>query len=275
MSSRLSIFFRVEGLFDPYLLCYLRRMTRRDRKKAVGALIFCSAVSLVALAQFSWTQSEPRDGAQRYYVAFLRPDPERKTLAPDEADKLQAAHMANIHKMADDGMLVSAGPFDDTPRTISGIFIFKVDSLEKAQSIAMKDPTVVAHRNTIDVHAWDGPAGIGDEYRRLHQLDPKTPENMQIHPFCMLFRGDAWGRMHNREAVLADHRSYVGKLRAEGKLSAAGPVQGEDELFGLVVFRAVSMDEAKELMGEDPAVRAGVLRVEYHQWWSSDHVLPW
>ena len=237
-------------------------------RKAVLALV----AGLVLAGQCAVAQSGQVGGLSRYYVAFLRPDPARKTLSNQEAERIQAAHMANIHKMADDGVLVSAGPFEDTPHTISGIFIFKVDSKQHALSIALKDPTVLEHRNTIDVHEWEGPAGIGDEYTRLHRLDPKTPENMQVHPFCMLFKNKAVGLP--KELVMAHERS-VETLLADGKLSAAGRVNGEDELAGLVVFRAISMDEAQRLLGEDPAVKAGGFRVEYHHWWSSDHVLPW
>jgi uncharacterized protein YciI len=228
-------------------------------------------VSMVMAAQWGLAQSSAA-ATTCYYVAFLRSDPARKVLTNEEGEKLQAVHMANIHKMADDGVLVSAGPFDDTPRTISGIFIFKVDSLERAREIAVKDPTVVEHRNTIDVHAWDGPAGIGEEYTRLHKLDPKMPENMQVHPLVMLFRAKA-GELP--QEVMAAHRQYLAKLRAEGKLSAAGRVTGEEELAGMVVFWAIPMDEAQKLEEDDPAVKAGVLRAEFHQWWSSDHVLPW
>jgi uncharacterized protein YciI len=228
--------------------------------------------AVVLTGQCALAQDAQTNGTSRYYVAFLRPDPARKPLTKDEGERIQTAHMANIHKMAEEGVLVSAGPFEDTPLTISGIFIFKVNSLEQAQEIALKDPTVVEHRNTIDVHAWDGPAGIGVEYARLHKLDPKTPENMQVHPFCMLFRektGDA------PKELMTAHAGYVAKLKADGKLSAAGRISGEDELAGLVVFRAISLEEAKKLMNEDPAVKAGLFRVEYHRWWSSYHVLPW
>jgi uncharacterized protein len=232
--------------------------------------VFLALVAAVMVSGLA--QGAPANGTSHYFVAFLRPDPERKPLSNEEAERIQAAHMANIHKIADDSVLVSAGPFDDTPHTISGIFIFKVESLERARAIAVKDPTILEHRNTIDVHAWDGPAGIGDEYARLHRLDPKTPENMQVHPFCMLFRDKE--KKVNRES-LSLHERYVQKLRADGKLSAAGRVSGDDELAGMIVFRAIPMEEAKRLLGDDPAVKAGVFRVEYHQWWSSDHVLPW
>ena len=236
--------------------------------KAMVLLI--SAVALAGPAVLG--QGVPAEGTTRYYVAFLRPDPARKTLSKEEGERIQKAHMANIHKMAEDRVLVSAGPFDDTPHTISGIFIFNVDSLEHAREIAMKDPTVLEHRNTIDVHAWDGPAGVGDEYFRLHKLDQKTPENMQIHPFCMLFRDKA---VVARPEMLEAHARYVEKLRAEGKLSAAGNVDGEDELAELIVFRAIPLEEVQRLLGDDPAVKAGAFKVEYHQWWSADHVLPW
>ena len=59
-------------------------------------------------------------------------------------------------------------------------------SLADAQARAEQDPTVVAHRNTVDAHAWEGPAGIGDEYFRMHDADPKTPKNMQVHPLAIL-----------------------------------------------------------------------------------------
>jgi len=226
----------------------------------------------ITIGQGLWAQSAPLNGATRYYLAFLRPDPARKPLTKEEGERIQTAHMANIHKMAADGVLVSAGPFDDNPLTISGIFIFRVDTLERAKEIAEKDPTVVEHRNTIDVHAWDGPPGIGDEYFRLHKLDPKTPENMQIHPFAMLLHGAA---PDAQKELIQAHVRYVEKLKADGKLAAAGRVTDEDEIAGFVVFKAIPLDEARKLMEEDPSIKGGLFRVEYHQWWSADHVLPW
>ena len=184
--------------------------------------------------------------------------------------------MANIRKMAADGVLWAAGPFEDTPTTISGIFVFKTTSLQSAQAIAAQDPTVVEYRNAVDVHAWQGPPDIGVEYFRLHKLDPNTPENMQMHPLCMLYRGQAWEEKQSaRDSLLAAHERYIHQLRKQGKLGAAGGIDAPDDLLGLVIFRAIPMEEAEQLLDGDPAVQAGVLRVEYHHWWSADHVLPW
>jgi uncharacterized protein YciI len=228
-------------------------------------LIFAVAISIYA-----------QTSASRYYVVFLRPDPTRKELPKAEGERLQAAHMANIQKMGRDGVLMAAGPFDDTPVSISGIFVFKMSSLESARALAAKDPTVLAHRNTVDVHTWLGPPDIGVEYFRLHKLYPGTPENMQSHPLCLLYHGAAWEEKRStRDQLLTAHERYVERLHGLGKLGAAGAMQAPDDLLGMVVFKPVSLQEAQRLLREDPAVQAGVLRADFHAWWSSDHVLPW
>jgi uncharacterized protein YciI len=239
----------------------------------IGSAVLSALLAALSLHAQQASVPEPTDP---YYVVFLRPDPSRKPLLKADTERIQAAHMANIRKMAEDGVLIAAGPFDDTPITISGIFVFKVGSLQSAQAVAARDPTVIEHRNTVEVHAWLGPRGIGAEYFRLHKLDPKTPENMQARPLCMLYRGPAWEeKLGTRDSLLAAHERYVDQLREQGKLAAAGGIEAPDDLLGLVVFKPIDLDDAQRLLNEDPAVQAGVLRIEYHRWWSADHVLPW
>ena len=205
-----------------------------------------------------------------YYLVFLRPDPARKPLAPADSERIQAAHMANIQAMADRGVLVAAGPFGDTPPTISGVFVFKTASLDEARRIGAQDPTVLEHRNLVEVHQWRGPAGIGAEYFRLHRQDPKTPQDMGVQPFCMLFRGPAW----KESADLREHDDYLARLRRDKTLAASGPIEADPSLVAIAVFNRMPDDEARRLIESDPAVKSGLLRVEYHRWWCAAHVLP-
>ena len=237
--------------------------------------VFLSRLFLLALVSgapaTAWQES-----SDTYYVVFLRRDPARKPLSEAEGKRIQSAHMENILNMGERGVLVAAGPFDDDPPAISGIFVMRASSVEEAQRIAAEDPTVVEHRNAIDVHAWHGPKGIGDEYRRLHKEQPEAPGNMGIHPLCMLFTGPAWDTNPNdRARLLKAHQAYFDKLRSTGKLGAAGEVDGDKELVGIAIFKRLQSEEAQKLMEEDPAVKAGLFRVEHHRWWSVDHVLPW
>jgi uncharacterized protein YciI len=229
------------------------------------SVAFTLIASLLFLAQVSAAPA-PSD---LYQIVFIRPDPARKTLSKEEGERLQAAHMANIHKMADDGILMAAGPFDDEPTTISGIFIMKTASVEQAQKIAEQDPTVLAHRNTVDAHGWRGPAGIGVEYFRLAKEHPETPDNMQTHPLCLIYRNAGWN-----EKSKAAHDSFLDRLHNEGKLGAAGDIEGRDALVGMVIFQVIPVNEAEKLLADDPAVKSGAVRAELHQWWSADHVLP-
>lgn len=179
--------------------------------------------------------------------------------------------MANMQRMASQGILVAAGPFDDKPTTISGIFVFRTSSLESARRIAAEDPTVVEHRNLVDVFAWRGPKGIGDEYFRLHKEKPDTPEGMGVQPLFLIRRGSAPA---TRAQEMASHDAYVARLKHEGKIGMAGPVEGDSELAGVVVFNRMADEEAQKLMADDPAVKANVLRAEFHRWWCAEHVIP-
>jgi uncharacterized protein YciI len=231
---------------------------------------FASLLLLAMLSLPLGAQPAAAPATAVYYVVFLRPAADRKPLSKENGERIQSAHMANIRAMAARGVLVAAGPFEDTPATINGIFVMKAASLGDARRIAAEDPTVVEHRNTVDVVAWRGPEGIGAEYARLRKEHPETPEDVGVHPFFMLRRGGAADPDLTRA-----HREYIQKLRGAGKLSAAGAVEGGGDLLGIVIFRRIPDDEARRLMEDDPAVKAGLLRAEQHRWWCSAHVVPW
>jgi uncharacterized protein YciI len=208
---------------------------------------------------------------ERYALVLLRPSPDRKPIPKEDGEKLQAAHMAHIRSMAASGALVGAGPFGDTPTTISGVFIFKTP-IEEAKRLANDDPTVKAGRNLVEIYAWEGPKGIGEEYVKLHKADPKTPEDMGVHPFLMARRGPNWSRLRE---VLPAHLEFMKRTRAEGKLAASGPiVEGAGDLAGVFVFQRMPDEDARRIMEEEPFVKNGVVTLEAHRWWCAGHVLP-
>jgi uncharacterized protein YciI len=211
------------------------------------------------------------DASQLYFVAFLRPVPRRKTLAEADANRIQSAHMANIHKMANGGVLAAAGPMDDHTVTISGIFIFSVASLAEAQRIAQQDPTVTEHRNSIDVHAWRGPVGIGGDYFRYAKAHPDEQAHMAGHAFCIFLKSPGG----TPTGASKGHLKWVTRMRAQGRLAAAGPVENDPQMADIAIFKTDSLEDANKLAAQDPAVKSGELRAEMHLWWSADHVLPW
>jgi hypothetical protein len=58
------------------------------------------------------------------------------------------------------------------------------------------------------------------------------------------------------------------KLKAEGKKALVGPLEGGGDLVGITVF-AVGVEEARALMEDDPAVRAGIFVYDVATWYGA------
>jgi uncharacterized protein YciI len=100
-----------------------------------------------------------------YVMAFLKKGPNRNQDSV-EAARLQAAHLANIHRMAGEGFLVLAGPFMDDG-DLRGIYVFNVSTVEEARALTVTDPAVKAGRLAMELHPWYGSAALM-EVNRIH-----------------------------------------------------------------------------------------------------------
>lgn len=96
-------------------------------------------------------------GMKTYVMALLKPGPNRDQDA-EEAQRLQAAHLANIRRMAEEGDLVLAGPFFEGD--VQGIYVFDVATVEEARALTETDPAVQAGRLVMDLRRWYGPAAL-------------------------------------------------------------------------------------------------------------------
>jgi uncharacterized protein len=88
-----------------------------------------------------------------YYFCLLTRGPNAGKGTREELTAGQAAHMANIQRLADSGKLLVAGPFMDRGDW-RGIFIFKCASLEEARELVASDPLVKDQRLIADVRPW-------------------------------------------------------------------------------------------------------------------------
>ena len=85
----------------------------------------------------------------------------------------------------------------------------------------------------------------------------------------LLLRSDAPAMSEETEAALQDaHMDHLASLHERGELLAAGPVLGDAkrELRGFAIFRSTDLRHVSALADEDPAVRAGRYRHEFHSW---------
>jgi len=65
------------------------------------------------------------------------------------------------------------------------------------------------------------------------------------------------------------HLDNINRLAEEGYLAVAGPFLDDGDLKGIYLFNVTTVEEARELTGTDPAVKAGSLVMELHPWYGS------
>jgi uncharacterized protein YciI len=114
-------------------------------------------------------------GMRQYVVAFLYKGDNRETDSV-KAMELQAAHMANIGRLADEGKLSLAGPFLHDGE-LRGLFFFNVKTVAEAEELVMTDPAVQQNHLRFEMYPWYGSAammGIND----IHKTLSKSPEGV-------------------------------------------------------------------------------------------------
>ena len=105
----------------------------------------CTALVATGLWIASPHSLSARDDHHYVFVA-LRRGANAEQKSAEQRQVIQAAHMANINRLADEGVLLVAGPFGspNPDPTRRGIFIFDVDSVERARELTNTDPGVRA-----------------------------------------------------------------------------------------------------------------------------------
>ena len=96
-------------------------------------------------------------GMRDYVLAILKTGPKRMPDGP-ERDAMFAGHFANMERLAKEGKLVLAGPFEEDPDGWRGLFVFAVAGMDEAKALTETDPVIVNGEMVAEYHAWYGSA---------------------------------------------------------------------------------------------------------------------
>jgi len=104
----------------------------------------------------------------------------------------------------------------------------------------------------------------------------EAPPNMTTYYLVMLVKGSKWTAEATPalEQLQREHLAHLQKLGLSGKLVLAGPLTDGGDIRGLGVFKVGSLEEARALEEEDPAVKSGRLVVVVHPWLVQRGILP-
>lgn len=176
---------------------------------------------------------------QDFHIVFLNKKEDKKQLPEEEVKRLMDGHMANINRLAKEGKLWAAGPFEGG----GGIFIFKTSSLEDVKSWILTDPAVAAERWNVEMFPYTPRIGsvctVGEKFEmtnyyfvRYHVDAPKANEK-------------EWKQ----------HQKFLEPWVASGKVVTEASLGANEG--AILVLRE---EPQSEKLAEDPAVKKGALK---------------
>lgn len=92
---------------------------------------------------------------EKYQLVLLRRPEAPREYPKEELERIQAAHLAHLRRLAIAGKLVVAGPLDEQPDARwRGISVFRTSGVEEARRLAEDDPAVKAGRLEVVAMTW-------------------------------------------------------------------------------------------------------------------------
>jgi uncharacterized protein YciI len=98
------------------------------------------------------------------------------------------------------------------------------------------------------------------------------PQKMVAYQLVLLKKGSSTGAAATPEGqkAIQAHLAHMYKLGAEGKAMAAGPFLDDGDIQRIMIVKAATPAEAREIGASDPAVAAGIFTLEVASFLSPD-----
>lgn len=176
--------------------------------------------------------------SEQFMFVFLNKKIHSTELPKEELDKLMEGHMANINRLAKEGKLIAAGPFEGG----GGIFIFRSNSRKEVREWLETDPAVKAGRWNLEIFSYEPRVGsvcaVSEPYEMTHYNFIRYEVNQTKDTLTQL------------PDQLREHDQYLKQLISTGNVVAEGTF--DDEAGGILVMKG---DMKQEVIERDPAVQ--------------------
>ena len=190
-----------------------------------------------ALAVFSLAYS------QEYTIVFLNKNPDAGEMSKAEVDKIMEGHSAIRERLAKEGKLLAAGPFEGG----GGIYIMKTTSTEEARQWIAEDPGIKSGRWNVEILPYKprqgGVCPVGENY---------TMTNYTFVRFDAIVTKTT---AHNFADIIRQHDDYLKQIGQSGNVITEA-VFGERD-GGILIMKG---EVPHELFDADPAVQQGLIQ---------------
>jgi len=189
--------------------------------------------------------------AQDFTFVFLNSKPDKQELPTEEVKKIMDGHMANINRLAQEGKLIVAGPFEGG----GGIFILNTTSIEESKTWLSTDPGVQANRWNVEFFPYYPRTGsacaVGENYEMT---------NYHFVRFTAQVTKSTTG---NYPDILKRHDDYIREQFSKtGNVIAEGIFGAYDG--GILILKG---ELQKEIIEADPGVQEALLQFDIKKLW--------
>lgn len=201
-------------------------------------VVFCLSIAWSSLS------------GQPMTIVFLHHKPDKPELPKEQVDKIMEGHFANIKKLASEGKLLVAGPFEGG----GGIFVFNSKSVDEVNDWLKNDPGVVNKRWNVEILPYRPRLGTP----RL----VKEPYQMINYNFIRFTAYVSKFNAYDVPEILKKHDDYMDEIKRSGNVIAEGIFNDTDG--GILIIKG---DLDKKVIESDPAVVEGLLAIDIKKWY--------
>ena len=168
----------------------------------------------------------------------------------EQVDKIMQGHMVNINRLAKEGKLVVAGPFEGG----GGIFILNTTSVDEAKEWLSTDPGIQANRWNVELLPYTprigGACAVGEKYEMI------------MYSFVRFTATVSKFTAATYPQILKRHEDYIKQINASGNVIAEGTFGDHDG--GILIMKG---SVTKELFENDPGVQEALLDLSIKSLW--------
>jgi uncharacterized protein YciI len=180
-----------------------------------------------------------------YTIVFLNKKPDAAQLSQEESKRIMDGHMANIGRLAKEGKLLAAGPFDGG----GGLFIMNSTSEDEVKAWISTDPGVQAQRWNIEILPYEPRYGsicpVGEKYEMI------------LYTFIRYDALITKPTAPTYPEIMEKHNRFVNELIKGGNVVTDASFGGNNG--GVVVLRG-EIDSS--ILDSDPGVKEGLLQTQ-------------
>jgi uncharacterized protein YciI len=183
--------------------------------------------------------------SQTHVFVFLNKRNDKAELPKEELDKIMDGHMANISRLAKEGKLLAAGPFEGG----GGIFIFNSKSTTEVSEWLQTDPGVKAERWRVEILPF---------YLRAGKIGlVSDPIQMVNYQFVRYIPYIAKFNINDVPELFKKHDDYLKEIGKNATIIGEGTFGNTEG--GILILKTELPQTTFE---SDPAVHEGLLELD-------------